>query len=199
MSASRWPRRLAVGAALVAACSVVLLLALRWQAATTLAAIEAAGNVAARSDRADEPDDATNNAKGKATSDEAALLARGIALARVGRDDAALAAYRRVEAGRDEALRRAARFNTANLHLRQASALLAAGDQAGALPLIELAKGLYRQLLVEDHTAWDVRYNLERAVRLLPEESGSGNDNGPPPQNSERAVTTMRARSMGLP
>ena len=187
MSAGRWPRRLAVGATLVAACGVVLLLALRWQATTTLAAIDAASETTTAAGPAD------------GTSGKAALLARGIALARAGRDDDALAAYRGVEVGGDEALRRAARFNAANLHLRQASALLAAGDQAGALPLIELAKGLYRQLLVEDHAAWDVRYNLERAVRLLPEEDGSGDDIGPPPQNSERAVTTMRARSMGLP
>ena len=187
MSTGPWPRRLAVAAALVAACGVVLLLALRWQATPTLAAIDAASETTTRSGPADE------------TSGKAALLARGIALARAGRDDDALAAYRGVEVGGDEALRRAARFNSANLHLRQASALLAAGDQAGALPLIELAKGLYRQLLVEDPAAWDVRYNLERAVRLLPEEDGSGDDIGPPPQNSERAVTTMRARSMGLP
>lgn len=188
MKRTGWTRRLqtlAVAVVLLAAGVVVLLLVLRWQATATTASIAAAGGSGA--DPVAEP------------TGDAARLARGLALARIDRPDAALAAYRQVESAGSEPLRRAARFNSANLHLRQAASLLQAGEAAQAMALVELAKGLYRQLLVEDPTDWDVRYNLERAVRLLPEEDGDGDDYAPPPEHSERAATTMRARSMGLP
>jgi mxaK protein len=74
------------------------------------------------------------------------------------------------------------------------------GVQPGqAIPLIELAKETYREVLRHDPGQWNARYNLERAQRLLPDaEEGDG---GPPdvPRNAERAATTMRGYSPGLP
>ena len=59
--------------------------------------------------------------------------------------DAALNAYRGLQAV--PALGAAARFNSANLLLRQAIEARASAQPAQALPLIELAKEQYRELL----------------------------------------------------
>ena len=68
-----------------------------------------------------------------------------------------------------------------------------------ALALIELAKENYRQLLRRDPDAWDARYTLERAQRLVPEPEQV--DDAPPElnRNAERAATTMSAYAPGLP
>ena len=52
--------------------------------------------------------------------------------------------------------------------MRQAQQEIERGDSARAVPLIELAKGIYRGLLREEPADWDLRYNLERAVRICP-------------------------------
>ena len=44
-----------------------------------------------------------------------------------------------------------------------------ATDADLASPLIELAKVSYRRLLVLDSRHWDGKYNLERALQLLPD------------------------------
>ena len=136
-------------------------------------------------------------------SGAAPLLARAQVLVRergAGSGDAALELYRQVEAEGSEQLRRIARYDTANLYMRQAQQEIERGEQGRAVPLIELAKGIYRGLLRDDPVDWDLRYNLERAVRLLPEEDPEAADMIPEaPENSERAPTTMRGTSMGLP
>jgi len=137
------------------------------------------------------------------SSGPAPLLARAQVLVRTrgpGAGDAALELYRQVEAEGGEQLRRIARYDTANLYMRQAREEIERGEQGRAVPLIELAKGIYRGLLREDPADWDLRYNLERAVRLLPEEDPDAVDViQAAPENSERAPTTMRGTSMGLP
>jgi mxaK protein len=114
--------------------------------------------------------------------------------------DAALDLYRQVEAEGSPELRRIARYDTANLYLRQAQDELARGEPGRAVPLIELAKGIYRGLLSDDASEWDVRYNLERAIRLLPEEDPDATELiQAAPENMESAPTTMRGTSMGMP
>jgi mxaK protein len=114
-----------------------------------------------------------------------------------GADESALNRYRTLQG--ESQLGQAARYNSANLLLRQAM-LVREGVQPGqAIPLIELAKETYREVLRHDPGQWNARYNLERAQRLLPDaEEGDG---GPPdvPRNAERAATTMRGYSPGLP
>jgi mxaK protein len=83
-------------------------------------------------------------------------------------------------------LRRRAEYNHATLLLREALELREA-DDARAMPVVELAK------------AWDARYNLERALRLAPEPPEVEEGEGPAPQQRERAPTTMRGDSLGLP
>lgn len=99
----------------------------------------------------------------------------------------------------DAAVGRAARFNGANLLLRQAVVLRAGAQPGQALALVELAKEQYRELLRSDPGDWPARYNLERAQRLVPEPEET--DDTPPDlkRNAERAATTMRGFAPGLP
>ena len=94
-------------------------------------------------------------------------LARAGALARAEAHDAAFKAYSGViRSGELDALGCQALFNLGNMYLRQG---LAQGT-GEALPLVELAKQRYRDLLRAKPDDWDARYNLERALRLAPEE-----------------------------
>lgn len=119
--------------------------------------------------------------------------------------DAALAAWRPLQA--HPRLGVAARYNSANLLLRQAIALrsaepataFAAAPGGQALPLIELAKEQYRELLRRDPGFWDARYNLERAQRLLPDPVDSELEPTAAQRERERAASRMRAQSLGLP
>ncbi len=180
-----WRRlvRIADRAVVAAVVAVAALGVMRWQAGQARTAIALAAD----------PSTGTEGAT------PAARLARAVALAHQGDDEGALTRYREVESIGDAGLRRIARFDSANLYLRQAIGWIDAGEQGRALPLIELAKGLYRQQLAETPDDWDLRYNLERAIRLLPEEDPEGADPLEPPPQAERAVTTMRGTSQGLP
>ena len=111
--------------------------------------------------------------------------------------EAALDRYRTLQG--ESALGQAARFNSANLLLRQAIKVRESEQAGQALPLIELAKETYREVLRHDPGHWNARYNLERAQRLLPDPEDT--DDGAPdmPRAAERAATTMRGYSPGLP
>ncbi|WP_139826203.1 tetratricopeptide repeat protein [Derxia lacustris] len=128
-----------------------------------------------------------------------AALADGIAEAGAGRTLEALAAWRKAGQGGDPAVAADAWFNTGNLYLRQARALAADGrelDRVGALA--ELAKDAYRRALAVAPTDWGARYNLQRALQWFPDADDDGAALPPAPAR-ERAVTTMRAWSLGLP
>jgi mxaK protein len=151
------------GALALACAAVALTQALRLQQAERLnAAITASAQ--AQVDPANPtlpPHDAAPEVK----------LAHAGALARAGAHDAAFKAYSGViRSGApdtaQDALGRQALFNLGNMYLRQG---LAQGT-AEALPLVELAKQRYRDLLRATPGDWDARYNLERALRLAPEE-----------------------------
>ena len=125
-----------------------------------------------------------------------AKFARAVALARAGDYEGALLAYKDLAQGRRTDLRRAALYNLGNLHMRAALAD-AQATQEQVLPLVELAKQSYRELLRENPLDWDARYNLERALYRSPEgEDQVAEEETPPPR--ERSVATLRAR-MDLP
>jgi mxaK protein len=126
-----------------------------------------------------------------------AHLVHAVALAKVDYDGA-LAAYKAIIQGNREDLRRIALYDLGNLHLHQA---LQAGlsDEAQSLPLIELAKQSYRDLLRKDPTDWDARYNLERALRLAPEGDDDANEDDSPPDKREHERTTIADPRMDLP
>lgn len=124
-------------------------------------------------------------------------FAHASGLARRGEREAAIDAYRVLQD--DSPLGQAARYNAANQLLQQALVLRDSPLPGQALPLIELAKAGYRDVLRQNPDHWDARYNLERAQRLQPDPDDAEADAAGPPENAERAATTMRGISRGLP
>ena len=114
-----------------------------------------------------------------------------------GEFDPALKRYQALEA--ETPLGQAARFNSANLLVRQALRAQAGAPSGQAIALIELAKENYREVLRRDPADWDARYNLERAQRLLPDPEEVDPDAAAESRQAERAATTMRGYSPGLP
>ena len=124
-------------------------------------------------------------------------FAQAAALAASGAGEAALNRYGALHA--DTPIGQAARFNGANLLMRQAIVMRAGAQPGQALAMIELAKESYREVLRHDSSDWAARYNLERAQRLVPDPEEV--DEEPPEvrRSAERAATTMRGYSPGLP
>lgn len=124
-------------------------------------------------------------------------FAQAAAQAASGATEAALSRYGALHA--PDALGRAARYNAANLLLRQAIELRQANQPGQALALVELAKEGYREVLRDAPDDWPARYNLERAQRLVPEPEAADEEPTEPRKSAERAATTMRGYSPGLP
>ncbi len=73
----------------------------------------------------------------------------------------------------------AAQFNLANAYLRQG--MRRDIKESHKKPMLELAKQRYRNLLRVVPDNWDARYNLERALRLAPEDANAlADDKGDP-------------------
>jgi mxaK protein len=124
-------------------------------------------------------------------------FAQAYAQAASGADEVALNRYRSLQG--DSPLGQAARYNSANLLMRQAAVVRAGAHPGNAIVLIELAKEIYREVLRTDPEHWDARYNLERAQRLLADPDDQEAEPAGPQRNAERAATTMRGYSPGLP
>ena len=142
-----------------------------------------------------EPPVALGNGSGTAPAELQFALAH--AQAASGANDEALKRYRGLQG--DSALGKAARYNSANLLVRQAIAVRGTAQPGLAIPLLELAKEGYREVLRNDPGQWDARYNLERAQRLLPDPDESLAEPADSRRDAERAVTTMRGYSPGMP
>jgi mxaK protein len=124
-------------------------------------------------------------------------FAAAYALTGQGDDQNALNRYRELQD--DARLALAARYNSANIFMRQAMVLHASATPGQAIPLVELAKENYREVLRADPGLWDARYNFERAQRLLPDPEDNEPTTSETPRGAERAATTMRGYSPGLP
>lgn len=168
----------------------------------SLAAAAAAGLQAWRLER----EDALAAAGGVAQLPAARVMASptlrfALARERAQADDfeGALQLYRTLYA--DARLGLAARYNNANLLMREAQRLRDAdGAAAGqAVALIELAKQGYREVLRADPGQWDARYNYERAQRLQPDPEDETPSIGGPRNDAERASITIRGVPQGLP
>lgn len=178
-----------IGAALLALALLAGLDVYQWSAIARwndrIAAIEASAA----------PDAAAALATG-APMEARFALARSAALQ--GEVTRAVALYRDVAQARPD-LAGAALFDAANALMREAGRVAAEADSLRARPLLELAKATYREALRVDAARWDTRYNLERALRLAPEDGSAEDAPLPAPPRSERAVTTMRGFTLGLP
>ncbi len=127
----------------------------------------------------------------------AASFAAAYRAEQAGDAQTALNLYKRVEQSDSLELSLAARYNSGNLYLEEALALRAGDGDKNALPMAELAKESYRGVLRRDSRHWDAKYNLERALRVFPD---AGTQSGlEPPEQAERAITTMRGFTLGLP
>jgi|GEM_PF-2233796 len=81
----------------------------------------------------------------------------------------ALKVYAEIEAQGSSDFQQAIRYNMAGIYMHQASLAGRKGEQDIATPLIELAKHHYRKLLRENSQNWQAKYNLETALKLLPD------------------------------
>lgn len=191
VSGARGLRRAAWGA-LALLAGVACVDAVGWWRAAALNAridavlLSAAEGRAAASDGADSPD-----------APAELRFAQAFALATTGAADAALTRYGALQS--DTPLGQAARFNSANLLLRQGAVLRAGAHPGQALAYVELAKETYRELLRNDPLDWPARYNLERAQRLVPDPDEAEETAPDVNRSAERAATTMRGYSPGLP
>lgn len=120
-------------------------------------------------------------------------FATAYGLQQQGEFEQALLAYGELEP-HDTELAAAVRFNMANLYLRQALTLAGGQSDDLAIPLIELAKENYRELLRLNSEDWDAKYNLERALSLLPDPAEKESEADIMPERSPRATTAMPAR-----
>lgn len=127
------------------------------------------------------------------------VFAQAYLHAQKGSHDDAIALYKRVERSSAAPLTLAAKYNRGNRYLMQALELDEEAAKQLGLPLIEMAKDTYRAVLRAEPSTWDAKYNLERALRLVPDPDDSDDDDLPPPEQSERALTTMRGFTLGLP
>jgi mxaK protein len=126
-------------------------------------------------------------------------LAQAQALAARGKFWAALSLYRQIIGKGNPTSRATASFNEGNLLLREAIALHAAGDDARAQPLLQLAKESYRQVLREQPMQWDAKYNLELALRWAPESDEGEQAASFNPIIVRHATIIQRGTVQGLP
>lgn len=121
-------------------------------------------------------------------------FARAHALQQAGDFDAALKAYAAIDPGSDERLASAVRYNLANLYLRRALEHRENGADDLALPLVELAKEYYRELLRRDSGDWSVKYNLELALRMAPEAELEEVEEERNPEHNPRSAAGIQVR-----
>jgi mxaK protein len=101
--------------------------------------------------------------------DRRIVLAHAVALSQSGHTDAALRLFNALVAqGAKDDVMRAAVFDMGNLYLRRG--ISQSANPTLFLPLLELAKQRYRDVLRADPSDWDARFNLERALRYAPED-----------------------------
>lgn len=127
-------------------------------------------------------------------------LARAYYLKSKHRYDEALATLSLVIDRGDAAQQARNRYNLGNLYLEQAITQAEAMNINAALTLVGLAKQAYRQSLALDSRQWDAKYNLEAAMRLLPEmDRISPEDEDETVQQKTQLWTTVPGFPRGLP
>lgn len=121
-------------------------------------------------------------------------FARAYALQQDGEFEPALQAYASIDVAEDDPLQAQVRYNLANLYLRRALQYRDSGADDLALPLIELAKEYYRELLRRDSHDWSAKYNLELALRLAPESDLDEVQEERNPEHNPRSAAGIQVR-----
>lgn len=122
-------------------------------------------------------------------------LAQANALAAGGHFEAAESRYvRLIDSVAENSVSQIARFNLANLYLREGVREELPGNTTRAL--LEIAKQRYRDLLHADPDNWDARYNLELALRASPERERDDGNKGPPPKRVRVIVPDFEADNL---
>lgn len=126
-------------------------------------------------------------------------LARAMYYQHQHRYDDALATLSLIMDKGDEQLKSLIRYNLGNIYLQKAIEEVEKQNINAAQPLVALAKQAYRQALALNSHFWDAKYNLEVAMRLLPEmdrvDMKEEEAQTPPPQ----LWTTIPGFPRGLP
>ena len=121
-------------------------------------------------------------------------FAQAFDLQQQGEFKAAVQAYAAIQAESQSQLQLDIKYNLAGLYFREALQMRNAGDNDLAMPLIELAKQNYREILRVDSGHWDAKYNIELALVLAPELDPADAMAERNPERSPRAITKMPAR-----
>ena len=106
----------------------------------------------------------------------------------------AVKAYASIGARPGSRLQLDVKYNLANLYFREASQLDESGDDDLAMPLIELAKQNYKEILRIDENHLDAKYNLELALIVAPDNDPADTLEERNPEHSSRALTTIQSR-----
>jgi len=126
-------------------------------------------------------------------------LARAFYFKQKHRYDEALSTLSLVMDKGDQKFQAKARYNLGNLYLEQAVQQVKAEHINEALPLLGLAKQAYRQSLALNSGNWDAKYNLEVAMRLLPEMDRVDMPDNEPINQKSQLWTTVPGFPRGLP
>lgn len=123
-------------------------------------------------------------------------LARANALSASGSfDEAEFAFNDLINQNKLSEIGQAAQYNLANAYLRQG--MRSDVPTSRTVPMLELAKQRYRDLLRSMPRDWDARYNLERALRLAPENiETSAGDKGDPIKSVRVIVPDFQAKDL---
>ena len=121
-------------------------------------------------------------------------FARAYTLQQYGEFESALQEYASIEVTEDDPMRRHIRYNLANLYLRRALQYRDSGADDLALPLVELAKEYYRELLRADSQDWSARFNLELALRVAPETDLDEVQEERNPEHNPRSAAGIQVR-----
>lgn len=116
------------------------------------------------------------------------------ALQQDGRFEPALQAYASIDVPEGDPMRARIRYNLANLYLRRALQYRDSGADDLALPLVELAKEYYRELLRGESQDWAARYNLELALRVAPETELEEVQEERNPEHNPRSAAGVQVR-----
>ncbi len=126
-------------------------------------------------------------------------LARAIYLQKKGHTEDALATLSSILEQGGRQLQAKVRYNLGNIYLRQAITQVDAGLSDEAKTLITLAKQSFREALFRDSELGDAKYNLEVAMRLLPDFDPITLADEPTQQPKNPLWTTVPGLPRGLP